>query len=99
MIKQYGMTKENTWNFDEIGYRMGIARSDWIITVDSVRRIYMLNSDNREFCTVIECINGTGKDISSMLILQEVNLLSFHFNNDIDDEVIFTTSDTGYSND
>jgi len=59
----------------------------------------MSNPDNREFCIVIECINGTGKDIPPMLILQGVNLLSSHFNNDIDDEVIFTTSDTGYSND
>jgi len=59
----------------------------------------MSNSDNREFCTIIECINGTGKDISSMLILQRVNLLSSHFNNDIDDDVIFTTSNTGYPND
>ncbi len=93
------MTKKNTWNFDETGYRMGIARSDWIITVDPVRRIYMSDPDNREFCIAIECISGTGKDIPPMLILQGVNLLSSHFNNDIDDEVVFTTSDTGYSND
>ncbi len=59
----------------------------------------MLNSDNREFCIIIECINDTDKDISSMLILQKVNLLFFHFNNDIDDEMIFTTSNTDYSND
>jgi len=58
----------------------------------------MSNSDNIEFCTVIECINGTGKDIPPMLILQRVNLLSSHFNNNIDDDVVFTTSDTGYSN-
>ena len=99
MIKRYDMTKKNTWNFDEIGYRMSIARSDWIITADHIRRIYMSNSDNREFCTIIECINGTDKDISPMLILQKVNLLFSHFNNDIDDDVIFTTSNTGYSND
>ncbi len=54
----------------------------------------MLNSDNREFCTIIECINDTDKDISPMLILQRINLLFSHFNNDIDDDVIFTTSDT-----
>ena len=99
MIKQYDMTKKNTWNFDEIEYRMSIARSDWIITVDSVRRIYMSNSDNREFCIIIECINNTDKDILSMLILQKINLLFSHFNNDIDDEMIFTTSNTDYSND
>ena len=99
MIKQYDMTKKNTWNFDEIEYCMSIAHSDWIITVDSVQRIYMLNSDNREFCIVIECINDTGKDISPMLILQRINLLFSHFNNDINDEIIFTTSNTNYSND
>ncbi len=93
------MTKKNTWNFNEIEYHMSIAHSDWIITVDSVWRIYMLNSDNREFCIIIECINDTDKDILSMLILQRVNLLFFHFNNDIDDEIIFTTLNTDYSND
>ncbi len=99
MIKQYDIMKKNTWNFNEIEYRMNIARSDWIITVDSVRRIYMSNSDNREFCIIIECINDTDKDISSMLILQKINLLFSHFNNDIDDEMIFTTLNTDYSND
>ncbi len=59
----------------------------------------MSNSDNREFCIIIECINDTDKDISSMLILQKINLLFSHFNNDIDDEMIFTTSNTDYSND
>ena len=48
---------------------------------------------------IIECINNTDKDISSMLILQKVNLLFFHFNNNIDDDVIFTTLNTDYSND
>ncbi len=28
VVKRYGMTKKNTWNFDETGYRMSIARSD-----------------------------------------------------------------------
>ncbi len=99
MIKQYNMMKKNTWNFDEIKYRMSIAHSDWIITVNSVQRIYMLNSNNKEFCMIIECINNIDKDISLMLILQKINLLFFYFNNDIDDDVIFTTSNTDYLND
>ncbi len=34
-----------------------------------------------------------------MLIMTEVQLLTPHFNNDLGDDVLITTSDTGYSND
>jgi len=50
---------------------MSIARAD-IITGDSIRGIYMKDSDNREFCTAIEC---EGKYI----ILTGINLLISHF--------------------
>ncbi len=69
MIKRYNMTKKNTWNFDDIKYHISIAHFNWIITVDLIRRIYILNLNNREFCTIIECINNIEKKISSMLIL------------------------------
>ncbi len=99
MIVKYDITKNDTWNFDEIGYRMSIARFDWVVTVDSNRRIYFKDSNNRESLTSIECISEGSKNISSMLIMTEVQLLTSHFNNDLDDDVLITTSDTGYSND
>lgn len=99
VVEQYGITPDDTWNFDETGYRMGIARADWIVTRDPVRRIYMKDPDNREFCTAIESISGGGKDIPPTIILTGINLLIPHFQNDIDDDVLFTTSETGYSND
>ncbi len=98
VVVKYGITKDDTWNFDETGYRMGIARSDWIVT-DPNRRIYSKDPDNRESLTGIECISGGGKDIPPMLIMTGVQLLAPHFNNDLGDDVLITTSDTGYSND
>ncbi len=59
----------------------------------------MKNPDNREFCTAIECINGEGKNIPLIIVLTGINLLIPHFHNDIEDDVLFTTSETGYSND
>ncbi len=47
----------------------------------------------------IECINEESKNISSMLIMTEVHILIFYFNNDLDDDVLVTISDTDYSND
>jgi hypothetical protein len=49
--------------------------------------------------TSIECISEESKNISSMLIMTEVQLLTLHFNNDLDDDVLITISDTDYSND
>jgi len=39
------------------------------------------------------------KNILSMLIMTEVQLLISYFNNDLDDDVLVTISDTDYSND
>ncbi len=47
----------------------------------------------------IECISEESKNISSMLIMIEVQLLISHFNNDLDDDVLITIFDTDYSND
>ncbi len=99
MIVKYDITKNDTWNFDEIDYRMNIARFDWVVTVDSNRRIYFKNLNNRESLMSIECISEEDKNISSMLIMTEVQLLTLHFNNDLDDDVLVTISDTDYSND
>ena len=37
----------------------------------------MLNLNNKEFYTIIKCINDTEKDISLMLILQKLIYYSF----------------------
>ncbi len=99
MIIKYDITKNNTWNFDEIDYHMSIARFNWIVTVNSNRRIYFKNLNNKESLMSIECISEESKNISSMLIMTEIQLLTSHFNNDLDDDVLITISDTNYSND
>ncbi len=99
MIVKYDITKNDTWNFDEINYRMNIAHFDWVVTVNSNRRIYFKNSNNKESLMSIECISEENKNISSMLIMTEVQLLIFHFNNDLDNDVLVTIFDTDYSND
>jgi len=47
----------------------------------------------------IECISKKNKNISSMLIIIEVHILISHFNNDLNDDVLVTISETDYSND
>ena len=99
MMIQYDITKNDTWNFNEINYHMSIAHFDWVVTVDSNKRIYFKNLNNRESLMSIECISKENKNISSMLIMTEVQLLTSHFNNNLDDNMLITIFDTDYSND
>ena len=99
VVDEFGIQPEDQWNFDETGYRMGMGREDWVISVDVVRRIYSKCPDNRESLTAMECINGVGRDIPPMLILTGIQQLAPWFNNDLDDDIAITTAETGYTND
>ena len=99
VVDEFGILPGDQWNFDETGYRMGIAREDWIISVDVLQRIYSKCSDNRESLTAMECINGDGSDIPPMLILTGSQQLMPWFNNDLDDNIAITTAETRYTND
>jgi len=39
------------YNFDETGFRIGIGRDQWIITLDPDRQSYLASSSNRELVT------------------------------------------------
>lgn len=99
VISEYDIQPNDQWNFDETEFRMSIARSDWIVSMNVTRRIYSKCPDNRESMTFIECINGVDSDIPPMLVVTKVQLLASFFNNDLANNIIVTTSETRYSND
>ena len=76
-----------------------MARSDWIVRASKDRRIYNNDPLNRESLTGVECINGTRRDISPMLILTGISILAPFFLKDLSDNVLITTAEPGYSND
>ena len=64
MMIKYDITKNDTWN--QLSYEHCIvAHFDWIVTVDSNRRIYFKNSNNRESLMSIKCISEENKNILS----------------------------------
>jgi hypothetical protein len=58
----------------------------------------LADSDNRELLTIIETISARGKIIILFLILKGKILLEEYFNNNLNTELVFTTSSTGYIN-
>ena len=101
IVHEHGICDEDKWNFDETGFRLGIARSDWVITLadDKQKKVFSKDPDNRESLTAIECINGAGGSIPSFLILSGLMIQGSWAENDLNDGVMLSTAETGYSND
>jgi hypothetical protein len=73
-----------------------------VSTFLDVVAMYISNPDIRESFTSLEAISIKGKKALSMLILLGMELLEYHFNNNIDFEVLFRTNKEtglGYTND
>ena len=98
VVKDYSIYPEDIWNFDKTGYRIGIARGDWIIAIDPTRTVYSKCPNNRELLSVIECINSGGRDIPPFLILTGTNILALWFVNDLHSNIAVTTSEIGFNN-
>ena len=99
VVNKYGIISDDQWNFDETGYRISMARNDWIITANNSRRSYSADPSNRESLTAVECINGAGQDIPPFLIVTGVNILAPWVKHDLNDDVVISTSDSGCTND
>ncbi|KAJ5241722.1 uncharacterized protein N7469_000049 [Penicillium citrinum] len=79
-IIEHGITNDDIWNFDETGFAMGIISRSYIVTFseyqESQRKI--LQPGNREWVTVIECINQT-QAISPTVIFKAKTFTSTWF--------------------
>jgi len=68
--QKYGILDEDTWNFDETGFAMGIAGTSKVVTsTEIVGRAISIQPGNRDWVTSIEYINACGWAISLFIIL------------------------------
>ena len=95
-----GITPDDIWNMDETGFRVGCGVTHLVVTLSSHKRIMIADPDNRDYIASVECISGVGGSVPSFLILKGVNILhKWALENDLKDDIVLTTSDSGYSND
>lgn len=63
-----GIHDEDTYIFDETGFRARVGKDQWVITKDDIStRLYIEDLDNREFVTSVERIGGGGNVIPNMI--------------------------------
>jgi hypothetical protein len=89
---------EDIWNFDKTGFRIGIRKSQWIVTTSTSKRVYLACDNSRELITLVEAVSARGTIIKLMFILPGKTHLE-RFYQDLDDDVLLDLSDTVYIND
>jgi hypothetical protein len=58
-IERYGIATEDIYNFDESGFMMGVISTAKAVTgADKAGRAFFTQPGNKEWVTVIECINA-----------------------------------------
>jgi hypothetical protein len=66
----YGILDVDTYNFDETGFMMGVAGTSKVVTsADHIGRAIDVQPGNRDWVTVIECINASGWCLPPFVIL------------------------------
>ena len=96
----HGIQATDIYNFDETGFRIGIGKDQWIITLDPDRQCYLASSSNRQLVTSCEVISGDGYVLPPMLILPgAIHLEDWVTKTGLDDDVFIGISESGYTND
>ena len=70
-IQEHGIHEDDIWNFDETGFAMGLCSTSKVITsVERSGRPRRVIQGNREWVTIIECVNSKGISIPPVVILK-----------------------------
>jgi len=99
VVDEKGIQIADHWNMDETGFRIGCGRAHTVVTRSLRGVLQMADPENRDYITAAEAASAAGESISPMIITKGVNILARWSANDIADDTLFNTSDTGYSND
>ena len=93
------MDPRDIYNMDETGFRVGVGKSQWVITEEWNKPLYQTDADNRDYITSVECISGSGYTLPPMLILAGKQHLANWQQDSLDPDTFWGVSDTGYTND
>ena len=70
MKAKHGVLDEDTYNFDETGFQMGVVSTSKVVTrADRKGRTRTIQPGNREWVTVVHGVNAQGWEIPPLIIL------------------------------
>jgi hypothetical protein len=69
--RQYDIMLDDTWNMDEVGTALGICSNTRVLSGKKKARTYVKKAkDKREWVSVLECINTTGRKLRPLTVFK-----------------------------
>ena len=100
LINKYNIQLSNTWNMNEIDFRIECERSRlMIILIIKQSSSRMINSNNRKYIIFVKVINVVDNIIISFLIFKKIFIAHRLIVNDLNWTITLIISETTYSND
>ena len=72
-LVKYGISDEDTYNMDKIGFSMGIADSSKVI-IKGIKTQFNLHPGNRDWVSLIKCISSRGTVLPAYIIFQDAKV-------------------------
>jgi DDE superfamily endonuclease len=96
---KYGVLDDDTYNFDETGFMMGIIFPGMVVTTSDGRgKAKLAQPGNREWATVIQGVNAYGWPIPPFIILAaQYHLANWYRECDLPIDWRITTTDNGWT--
>lgn len=96
---KWGICDADIYNFDETGFQIGVVDGEKVIVPKDCQAVYTADPDNRELVTAVCTLNPTGKRVPPVIIFKGAYHLRKHFDNDMDGDILFARSESGFAND
>ena len=99
IIAKYGIDLADIYNFDEVGFLMGMIASGMVVTGSERRaRPKSVQPGNREWITVIQAINAEGWAIAPFIIgAGQYHLANWYRESNLPDDWAIATSPNGWT--
>jgi hypothetical protein len=98
-IAKYGITLADIYNFDEIGFMMGVIASGMVVTGAERRgKAKSVQPGNREWVTIIQAINAEGWAIAPFIVVAgQYHLASWYQESNLPVDWAIATTQNGWT--
>ena len=85
---------------DETRFWIGCRKAQLVVIMDPNKSLCMIDPDNYDYITSIECIGSVGETIPPMLLVSGVNILyNWYQYNNLEGDIMIGITETDYVND
>jgi Tc5 transposase DNA-binding domain len=96
----HGIQKEDIWNMDETGLRVGVGRGQWVIvptdqTMDSRFKNIIGSLGDTEHISIVEAISAGGTTIAPLIIIKGVIIQARWFRDLREGDIAIGVTDSG----